>query len=256
MECKSCGFPLNPDEVTCPNCGTPTGITPRASAPTYEQPRRQPQHSPAEYEQPQQEQPRRQPQYSQPEYEQPQQEQPRRQPQYSQPEYEQPQYERPQYEQPRRQPQYSQPQATLDPEQPDYSLLQYDQRQYQQEQYDEEPYRHEQRRYESYRQDPEPPETEPDKKKKRGRKQKEKKEAVESSWESEEKPLGMLAYLGYEILFLIPLIGQVLMIFYSLGGTKNPHLRNFARSFLCLVVLLVAVALALLMYFGGPGVQY
>ena len=53
----------------------------------------------------------------------------------------------------------------------------------------------------------------------------------------EYRPIGMWGYLGYEILFSIPLIGFILLLVFSLGGAKNVNLRNFARSYFCLFII-------------------
>ena len=44
------------------------------------------------------------------------------------------------------------------------------------------------------------------------------------------RPISMWGYFGYELLFSIPCIGFILLIVFSVGGTKNVNLRNFARS--------------------------
>ena len=51
------------------------------------------------------------------------------------------------------------------------------------------------------------------------------------------KPLGAWAYFGYNILFSIPLVGFILLLVFSLGGTRNINLRNYARSFFCLLLI-------------------
>lgn len=64
----------------------------------------------------------------------------------------------------------------------------------------------------------------------------------------EYKPISMWGYFGYELLFSIPCIGLLLLIVFSLGGTKNVNLRNFARSYFCysiLVMILVGVIVLL-----------
>jgi hypothetical protein len=50
-------------------------------------------------------------------------------------------------------------------------------------------------------------------------------------------PLGMWAYFGYAILFSIPLVGFIMELIFSFGGTNNIHLRNMSRGFLCLAIL-------------------
>ena len=58
------------------------------------------------------------------------------------------------------------------------------------------------------------------------------------------KVIGTWTYLGFEILFAIPVVGLVSLLFLALGGTDNENLRNFARAYLCkmlIVVIIVAV---------------
>lgn len=63
----------------------------------------------------------------------------------------------------------------------------------------------------------------------------------------EYRPISMWGYFGYELLFSIPLVGFILLIVFSVGGTKNINLRNFARSYFCyliIVVVLVAILIS------------
>lgn len=57
----------------------------------------------------------------------------------------------------------------------------------------------------------------------------------------EYKPIGMWEYFGYEILFRIPIAGFIFLIIFSLGGTHNKNLKNFARSYFCIFIL-IAIA--------------
>ncbi|MBS6164075.1 MAG: hypothetical protein KH847_09410, partial [Clostridiales bacterium] len=50
-------------------------------------------------------------------------------------------------------------------------------------------------------------------------------------------------YFGYQLLFAIPLIGFILILVFSFGGTRNINLRNYARSTFCLFIVLVTVIL-------------
>ena len=61
----------------------------------------------------------------------------------------------------------------------------------------------------------------------------------------EYKPISMWGYFGYQILFAIPLIGFILLLVFSFGGTKNINLRNFARSYFCLLIILVIVIIVI-----------
>ena len=51
------------------------------------------------------------------------------------------------------------------------------------------------------------------------------------------KPISMWGYLGYQLLFGIPCIGLIFLCIFSFGGTKNVHLKNFARSYFCMALL-------------------
>ncbi len=56
-------------------------------------------------------------------------------------------------------------------------------------------------------------------------------------------PIGMWGYFFYNILFAIPLIGQIFLLIYALGGTKKINLRNYARSFFCMIIILAVIGL-------------
>jgi hypothetical protein len=74
---------------------------------------------------------------------------------------------------------------------------------------------------------------------------------------SDNNALSVLAYMGYELLFSIPIVGFAIMIVFSLGGTKNPNVRNFARSFLCyFVIVLIIVVIAIQFLASGGGGLY
>lgn len=65
------------------------------------------------------------------------------------------------------------------------------------------------------------------------------------------KPIGMWGYFGFQILFGIPLIGFIFLLVFAFGGTKNINVRNFARSYFC--VLILWIVLILLFFTIGPG---
>lgn len=64
------------------------------------------------------------------------------------------------------------------------------------------------------------------------------------------KPLSPWAYFGYQMLFNIPVVGLILLIVFSLGGARNINLRNFARSYFCVYVIVIVVFL-ILFFTGG-----
>lgn len=53
------------------------------------------------------------------------------------------------------------------------------------------------------------------------------------------QPISMWGYFGYEILFAIPIIGWIILLIFALGGTSNINVRNFARSYFCLLIIIV-----------------
>ncbi len=60
----------------------------------------------------------------------------------------------------------------------------------------------------------------------------------------EYKPIGAWGYVGWNILFAIPVVGFVLLIVFSFSNS-NINRRNYARSFWC--TLLVAVVLVIVL---------
>ena len=70
------------------------------------------------------------------------------------------------------------------------------------------------------------------------------------------KPISAWGYVGYQLLFSIPVIGFIMLLVFSCGGASNINLKNFSRSYLC-VLLLVAVigviALAVALAVGAIG---
>ena len=60
------------------------------------------------------------------------------------------------------------------------------------------------------------------------------------------KPIRAWGYVGYHILFSIPVIGWLIWLIKAIGA-KNKNVRSYARSYLCWVVLglIIAVVVAL-----------
>ena len=58
----------------------------------------------------------------------------------------------------------------------------------------------------------------------------------------ENRPLGPWAYFGYGLLFSLPFVGFILLIVFSFAG-RNVNRKNFARSYWCGLILLLAFAL-------------
>ena len=66
----------------------------------------------------------------------------------------------------------------------------------------------------------------------------------------EYRPISMWGYFGYSILFAIPIVGLVLIIVFSLGGTRNINVRNYARSYFCWLIIAIII-IAITFAFGG-----
>ena len=67
------------------------------------------------------------------------------------------------------------------------------------------------------------------------------------TFEEEYKPITAWGYIGYQLLFCIPVVGLLLVIGYSLGA-RNKNLRNFARAeivILTIEVILIAISAVL-----------
>lgn len=68
----------------------------------------------------------------------------------------------------------------------------------------------------------------------------------------EYKPISAWGYFGYNILFSLPLIGFIMLLVYSFGGTSNINLKNYARSFFCgyllALILLIIIFIPLIIY--------
>lgn len=55
------------------------------------------------------------------------------------------------------------------------------------------------------------------------------------------KPIRAWGYVGYSLLWAIPVIGWLICFFTAIGG-KNRNVRNFARSMFCGLLLIIIVA--------------
>lgn len=66
-------------------------------------------------------------------------------------------------------------------------------------------------------------------------------------------PISSWGYIGWSLLFLIPVIGQIVLIVFACGGTRNMNLRNYARSKLLTLLLLVIIALILTVVYFVTG---
>ena len=63
------------------------------------------------------------------------------------------------------------------------------------------------------------------------------------------KPISMWGYFGLQILFALPVVGWVFAIVFSFAS-PNVNVRNFARSYFCVLIIAAIIAL-IAMVTGG-----
>lgn len=56
------------------------------------------------------------------------------------------------------------------------------------------------------------------------------------------KPISMWGYFGYQILFSLPVVGWIFVIVLSFAS-PNVNVRNFARSYFCVLIIVAIIAL-------------
>ena len=67
------------------------------------------------------------------------------------------------------------------------------------------------------------------------------------------KPISAWGYIGYSILFSIPIVGFILILVFSFSGSGNINRRNFARSMLIglIIGIVIAVIAGIVLYQTG-----
>ena len=68
---------------------------------------------------------------------------------------------------------------------------------------------------------------------------------------SEYEPISSWGYIGYNILFAIPIVGIILIIIFALGGAKNKNLKNYARSFVIGYIIVFVLIGLFVVAFGA-----
>ncbi len=69
------------------------------------------------------------------------------------------------------------------------------------------------------------------------------------------KPLSPWAYVGYMLLYAIPIVGFVFLIINSTGAARNINKRNFARSYWAALVIEIAIAITACAIMAAAGVS-
>ncbi len=63
---------------------------------------------------------------------------------------------------------------------------------------------------------------------------------VENGREVDYTPITMWGYFGYELLFCVPLIGFIFLVYFAVAA-RNQNLKNFARSYFCVLIILIVI---------------
>lgn len=72
----------------------------------------------------------------------------------------------------------------------------------------------------------------------------------------EYEPIGAWMYFLWQIVFSIPLVGFILLIVFSCGGTSNINLRNFARSYFCGLLICAIIGIVILVFAVVMGLSF
>ena len=73
---------------------------------------------------------------------------------------------------------------------------------------------------------------------------------------NEYKPLSPWAYVGYNLLFSLPIIGFIMMIVFAFDSS-NINRRNYARSFFCAMLIgLIIGIIAMVIMFAVLGLSF
>ena len=70
----------------------------------------------------------------------------------------------------------------------------------------------------------------------------------------EYKPLSPWAYMGYNLLFAIPLVGLIMLFVFAFSD-KNINRRNYARSFFCTFLVAFVFVILITLLFVVIGVS-
>lgn len=65
----------------------------------------------------------------------------------------------------------------------------------------------------------------------------------EKSLPEKYKPISILGYIAYDIVFAIPIIGWILVFIFSFGKEENVNVRNWARSRIFSLIILIILYL-------------
>jgi len=66
----------------------------------------------------------------------------------------------------------------------------------------------------------------------------------------EYQPVSIGGYIGYSLLFGIPCVGLIAALIIAFGGNKRISLKNYAKSYLVLLLIGVIISVVVSLIFG------
>ena len=60
---------------------------------------------------------------------------------------------------------------------------------------------------------------------------------------TDDPPLGAWQYFGYNLLYMIPIIGFIVAIIHAIGSGDNIHKRNNARCFILIITITLIICI-------------
>ena len=66
-------------------------------------------------------------------------------------------------------------------------------------------------------------------------------------------PITPWGYIGYMILFAIPLVGIIMLFVYGFGSNTNVNLKNFSRAYLLIFLISIILSVVLGIIVGALG---
>ena len=66
--------------------------------------------------------------------------------------------------------------------------------------------------------------------------------SAQNGYSTQYRPISAWGYIGYNLLFAIPLVGFILLIVFSFNKT-NLNRRNYARSYWCALLIVIILVL-------------
>lgn len=69
------------------------------------------------------------------------------------------------------------------------------------------------------------------------------------------KPISAWGYVGYQLLFSLPIIGIIMLLVFAFGD-GNVNLKNFARSYLLFLLIGIILSAIVLILFAAFGIGF